>query len=116
MKNVKEAAEPDLKEGLIPFTLFNRKKSRITTIYQSDIGFTVAGFEDGSIMIADLRGPAVILEANFTEYAKPGKRLSVRRSASNQTSKPEWPSAIEFSVMSLEGDGKTLPYSTLCAH
>ena len=116
MKSIKETAEPDLKEGLVPFTLFRGKGFRVTSVCQSDIGFTVFGFEDGNVSIVDLRGPAVILEANLMGYAKPGKRLSVRRSASNQTSKSEWPSAIEFAVMSLEGDGKMLSDSVSGAH
>ena len=107
LMDVKDRAEPDLKEGLLPFAMFAKKAVPITALRVSDVGFVAAGFEDGSLTIIDLRGPAVILDTNLTEHAKVGKGLSVRRSVSNQVPKSEWPSAIEFGVMDLEGAGET---------
>ncbi|KAL9123171.1 MAG: hypothetical protein Q9187_000287, partial [Circinaria calcarea] len=105
MESIKDRADPSLREGLIPLTLLARSYGPVTAIKMSDIGFLAAGSESGSLTIIDLRGPAVIIEANLQDFVRPSKHGSVRRSSSDQTQvKPEWSTVIEFGVMSLEGE------------
>ncbi len=106
MTNIKGRADPALKEGLLPFTLLEGQSSPVTALKMSDVGFVGVGFEGGSIAVVDLRGPAVIYSAGLSDMTKPNKRGSLRRSDSHKQGKPEWPTVMEFGVMTLEGDGE----------
>lgn len=108
LETIKDRAEPSVKEGLHPLTLLNQQHDTVTALKMSDIGFVAAGFEGGSIAVLDLRGPALIFEASLKDFNKPQKHGSFRKSSSQPYSsgKPEWPTSIEFGVMSLDGDGK----------
>jgi len=107
LENIADRAEPSVKQGLLPLTLLAKPRGPVTALELSDVGFVVAGFRDGSIAVIDLRGPAVIYEASLQDFSKPSSRGSIRRSSSNQAPpKADWASAIEFGVMSLEGEGK----------
>lgn len=108
LETIKDRAEPSVKEGLIPLTLLNQQHDCVTALKMSDIGFVAAGFEGGSIAVIDLRGPALIFKASLKDFSKPQKHGSFRKSSSQPLSlgKPEWPTNIEFGVMSLDGDGK----------
>jgi len=64
----------------------------------SDVGFVAVGFEGGSLAVIDLRGPAIIYNAAIRDFIKQENRGSFRRNSSQSTAKPEWPTAIEFSV------------------
>ena len=106
LEKISDRAEPSLKEGLLPLTLLVRANGPVTALKMSDVGFVVAGFENGSVVVIDLRGPALIYEARLQDFAKVSTRGSFRRSTSNQPhGKAEWPTVIEFGVMSLEGEG-----------
>ncbi|KAI9799011.1 MAG: hypothetical protein M1825_004907 [Sarcosagium campestre] len=97
-------ADPALNEGLLPFTLFNHDQGPVTALKMSDVGFIGIGYESGAIAVIDMRGPAVIFSAHLDDLAKPSKRASIRRSNSQAHPKPDWPTVLEFGVMSLEGD------------
>ncbi|KAH7095055.1 lethal giant larvae like, C-terminal-domain-containing protein [Paraphoma chrysanthemicola] len=112
LTNISHRAEAALKEGLLPFTLLNEGNGPVTALKQSDVGFVAAGFEGGSIAIIDLRGPAVIYRGSISDFVKSDKRGSFRRSSNVPTSKAEWPTCIEFSVMTLDGDD----FSSILAH
>ena len=106
LDHIEDRADPVVKEGLLPFTLFSQPRGPVTALRISDVGFVVAGFEDGSILVIDLRGPAIIHETNIQDFAKAASRGSIRRSTSNQNHlKAEWVVIVEFAVMSLEGEG-----------
>ena len=110
--NILDRADPAVKEGLLPFTLLNQQEGRVTAIKMSDVGFMAVGYERGGIAILDMRGPAIIYQTHVHDLRKQGKRGSIgsiRRGSSNAESRPEWPTSIEFSVMSLEGEGKHVP-------
>ncbi|KAL8962479.1 MAG: hypothetical protein Q9193_001122 [Seirophora villosa] len=98
-----DRAEPSIKEGLVPLTMF-QGQGQVTSIKMSDVGFAVAGFQHGGLVIIDLRGPAVIYEAGLDDLAGQPARGSFRRSNSQSQPKAEWPTCVEFGVMSLEGD------------
>lgn len=112
LTNIIDRSEAVLKEGLLPLTLLNESNGPVTALKHSDVGFVAAGFEGGSLAVIDLRGPAIIYHANMTDFLKADKRGSFRRSSTQTTTKPEWPTCIEFSVMTLEGDD----YSSILLH
>jgi syntaxin-binding protein 5 len=115
LEAVKDRAEPGLKEGLLPLSQLAEQHGRVTALKTSDIGFIAAGFEGGSIAVIDLRGPAVIYNEGLSGLtANQGKRPSFRKSNSQAPDAAEWPTCLEFGVMSLDGEGK--PFNpVLCA-
>ncbi|KAF2026822.1 hypothetical protein EK21DRAFT_73331 [Setomelanomma holmii] len=112
LTDISHRAEASLKEGLLPFTLLNEVNGPVTALKQSDVGFVAAGFEGGSLAIIDLRGPAVIYRGSISDFVMSDKRGSFRRSSNAAASKPEWPTCIEFSVMTLDGDD----FSSILVH
>jgi syntaxin-binding protein 5 len=112
LTNITHRAEAAVKEGLLPFTLLDEGNGPVTALKQSDVGFVVAGFEGGSLAIIDLRGPAVIYRGAVSDFVKADKRASFRRSSNTPTSKAEWPTSIELSVMTLDGD----EFSSIAVH
>ncbi len=112
LTNIVERTESSLKEGLLPFTLLNEGNGPVTALKHSDVGFVAAGFEGGSLAIIDLRGPAVIYRGSIQDFVKAEKRGSFRKSSSQAAAKPDWPTCIEFSVMTLENDD----YSSILVH
>ncbi|KAF1839555.1 hypothetical protein BDW02DRAFT_563609 [Decorospora gaudefroyi] len=112
LTNITERNEAALKEGLLPFTLLDEGNGPVTALKHSDVGFVAAGFEGGSLAVIDLRGPAVIYRASIQEFIKTDKRSSFRKSSTQAVPKAEWPTCIEFSVMTLEDDD----YSSILLH
>ena len=108
LESIKDRAEGDLKEGLLPLTMFTKQRASVTALRISDVGFVAAGFQNGSIVLVDMRGPALIYDTNVSELAKGTKRGSIRKTSNTQNDlKVEWPTVLEFGVMSLEGEGKS---------
>jgi syntaxin-binding protein 5 len=103
LTNILHRSEGALKEGLLPFTLLNEENGPVTALKHSDVGFVAAGFEGGDLVIIDLRGPAVIYRGSARDF-KTDKRASFRLSSKDTAPKPEWPTCIEFSVMTLEDE------------
>ncbi len=107
LESIIDRAEPSVKEGLLPLTLLDPQQGPVTALKMSDVGFVCAGFEGGSITVIDLRGPALIYEASVSDFgSSTGKHGSFRRSSNSQNqTKSEWSTSIEFGVMMLDGDG-----------
>lgn len=111
LTNISDRSEPALKEGLQPFILYDLCKGPISALKMSDVGFVGVGSEQGSFSIMDMRGPSVIYTSSFSELIKETKRSSIFRKGDKSTGlKQEWAIAIEFGVLSLEGDD----YSSIC--
>lgn len=110
LTDITQRTDPGLKEGLLPLTLMNMQQGPVTALKHSDVGFVCAGYEAGGLAVVDLRGPAIIYTANMNEFLVSNKRSSIRRSRSKEGPPPEWPSCIEFGVLTLEGDD----YSSIC--
>ncbi|KAI9845058.1 MAG: hypothetical protein M1838_001915 [Thelocarpon superellum] len=104
LTDISDRADPALKEGLLPLTLLGPQQGYITALSMSDVGFTAVGYSDGTVIIIDLRGPAIISRSRVNEVAKPNKRGSIRRSNSQAQATTESPTVLEFGVMSLETD------------
>lgn len=110
MTNITRRADPSLREGLLPLTLTNDQQGPVTALRLSSIGFLAAGYENGWITVIDLRGPAIIHTVSLAELVV--KRSgSIRGSRSSQSASKEWPTVIEFGILTLDGDGK-LPIKT----
>ncbi|OJJ39242.1 hypothetical protein ASPWEDRAFT_36989 [Aspergillus wentii DTO 134E9] len=110
MTNITHRTDPGLKQGLLSLTLLDMQQGPVTALKHSLVGFVAAGFEGGSLAIIDLRGPAVIHTAQMSELLKANKRSSFLKSRHTEDSSPEWPTSIEFGVMTLEGED----YSSIC--
>ena len=106
LEPIVDRAEPTVKEGLLPLTLLDQQQGPVTALRMSDVGFVGVGFEGGSVAVVDLRGPAVIYEEGLSSFSGHGKRGSFRKSNNQSQGKHEWPTSMEFGVMSLEGEGK----------
>ncbi|KAI4174500.1 MAG: hypothetical protein LQ343_002257 [Gyalolechia ehrenbergii] len=103
LETIKDRAEPGVKEGLHPLTMF-KGQGQVTALKASDVGFVAAGFNQGGLVVIDLRGPAVIYQTGLDELSGQSKGGSFRRSNGQSQQKAEWPTCIEFGVMNLEGD------------
>jgi hypothetical protein len=112
LTTITNRTEAALKEGLLPFTLLDGRNGPVTALENSEVGFVAAGFEGGSLAVVDLRGPAIIYNAKVGDFVKSDKRGSFRRSSQQPATKPEWPTCIEFSVMTVENDD----YSSILLH
>ncbi|KAJ5601655.1 hypothetical protein N7510_011189 [Penicillium lagena] len=107
---VAHRTDPGLKQGLLPLTLLNMQQGPVTALKHSQVGFVAAGFEGGSLVIIDLRGPAIIHTARLSDFVKASKRSSFRKTRGSDDAAPEWATSIEFGVMTLEGED----YSSIC--
>ncbi|KAK2738959.1 hypothetical protein FQN57_006753 [Myotisia sp. PD_48] len=103
--SIAHRASPSLKEGFLPLALLDRQQGAVTILKHSDVGFVCVGYQSGSMSLVDLRGPAVIYSAKVSDFIKPQRRASLRRShSSSSETAPDWPTCIEFGVLTLEGD------------
>lgn len=102
LTNVTERIEPSLTEGLLPFTLLDQQSGPVTALKMSEVGFVAAGFEDGTIAVIDLRGPAVIHTSSVMEFNRGEKKSTFSRRSNSEAPQPDLATSLEFSVMTLE--------------
>ncbi|KAI1340698.1 lethal giant larvae like, C-terminal-domain-containing protein [Xylariaceae sp. FL0016] len=110
LSDISPRAEPNLKCGLMPCSLYEMAQGPISALKVSDVGFIAVGSEDGAFSIIDLRGPSVAFKASMSEFVKKEKRSSFLKSRSSASASKDWPVVIEFGVMTLDED----KYSSLC--
>jgi syntaxin-binding protein 5 len=79
----------------------------VTALKHSDVGFIAIRFE-GSFAIIDIRGPAIIYTQLLGDLSLKSKKVFSWRSNSQLPGGGESPTVIEFSVMTLDDDGKPL--------
>ncbi|KAJ5683754.1 uncharacterized protein N7477_000099 [Penicillium maclennaniae] len=101
---------PWLEDRNAPLTLLDMQQGVVTALKHSPVGFVAAGFQGGSLVIIDLRGPAVIHTAHLSELTKAPKRSSFLKKTGTEDTSPEWPTFIDFGVMTLDGED----YSSIC--
>jgi hypothetical protein len=102
--DISSRAEPSLKEGLQPFALYEMMQGPVSVVTVSDVGFVAVGSEGGFFSILDLRGPSVVFQTSVVEFVKEEKRSSFLKGSSKAPSTREYPTAIEFGVLTMEGD------------
>ena len=113
LEAIADRGDPSVREGLLPLTLLNQRRSPVTALKTSDVGFVAAGFEDGGIAVIDLRGPALIYSASLYEFTSTAGRHSIRRNSSQSQAKHDQAKTMEFGVLSIDGEGKwSLPQRT----
>ncbi|CAH0019132.1 unnamed protein product [Clonostachys rhizophaga] len=112
LTDISSRAEPNLREGLQPYLLYEMMQGPITAIQISNVGFVAIGSELGFLSLIDLRGPAIIYQAPMTDFARQEKRSSFLKGHRNSGVGPEkeWPVVVEFGVMTLDEDS----YSSIC--
>jgi syntaxin-binding protein 5 len=106
LTNISQRIDPGLRVGLLPLTMLEMQQGPVTALKHSDVGFVGVGFEQGGIAIIDLRGPAIIFNAHVSRFKDGNKKGSIRRSRTQEGTLLEWPTSIEFGVLTLDGDGK----------
>ncbi|KAI5247079.1 snare-dependent exocytosis protein-like protein [Aureobasidium subglaciale] len=112
LTNIIDRADPNLKEGLCPFTLLDLQSGPITSVKVSEVGFVATASEGGKLAVIDMRGPAIIHLGTTQEFGKGEKLGTLRRKSSHAPDKPEWVTRLEFSVMTLEDEN----YSSVNLH
>ncbi|KAK4124648.1 hypothetical protein N657DRAFT_644893 [Parathielavia appendiculata] len=103
--DVSSRGEPSLKEGLQPLVLYEMMQGPVSVVTVSDVGFVAVGSEGGFFSILDLRGPSVIFQGPLLNFVKEEKRSSFLKGSSKAPSTREYPTAIEFGVLTMDGDG-----------
>lgn len=106
LTDISSRGEPSLKEGLQPFVLYEMMQGPVSVVTVSDVGFVAAGSEGGFFSLIDLRGPSVIFQGSVADLVKEEKRSSFLKGHSSKASSAtkEYPTVIEFGVMTSEGD------------
>ncbi|PGH18888.1 hypothetical protein AJ80_04306 [Polytolypa hystricis UAMH7299] len=103
VSDISQRADLGLKEGFLPLVLLDQRQGPVKALTHSDIGFIAVGYENGGMAIVDLRGPSLIYTAHLTDFIKPSRRTSLRRSSATEAP-ADWPTCIEFGVLTLEDE------------
>jgi len=114
LTNATARMDPGLTEGFQPFTVLDKQNGPCTALKVSNVGFVAAGFEGGSVVIIDLRGPAIIFDGALKDLLSGGggKSPLSRRKSGSGMSTTGYATTIEFSVMTLDGES----YSSILLH
>ncbi|CAG8197308.1 unnamed protein product [Penicillium nalgiovense] len=110
LTTITKRTDPGLKTGMLPLTLLDMQQGPVTALKHGLVGFVAAGYQSGALVIIDLRGPAIIHTAHLSDLLKGPKRSGFLRNRGSDEVKPEWPTQIEFGVMTLDGED----YSSIC--
>jgi syntaxin-binding protein 5 len=92
--DISTRADPELKDGFLPFAMVDMGRGSVTALKLSEVGFVSAGYEDGTIIVIDLRGPAIIFKGNVGDFHKAEKSRRTRE----RQEKHEFATYMEFSV------------------
>jgi hypothetical protein len=95
--NISTRADPGLSDGLIPYTMVDMQSGPVTALKNSDVGFVAAAFQNGGVIVIDMRGPVIIFKANLRDFNQPEKRGFGRHSHRAQ-SQEDYATFLEFSV------------------
>lgn len=106
MTDISRRTDPGLKEGLLPLTMINDQQGPVTALKHSDVGFVAAAYSGGGVTLVDLRGPAIIHTALLSEISGGKHRKSSNRRSTPATQSAEYGTAMEFGIMTLDGDGE----------
>jgi hypothetical protein len=106
LTDISKRADPGLKEGLLPLTMTNDQQGPITALRHCDVGFVAGGHAGGGVTIVDLRGPAIIYSELLSGLVGGKHRKASVRRSNPVTQSVEYPTAVEFGILSLDGDGE----------
>ena len=105
MTDISTRADSGIKEGLLPLSLTNDQQGPVTALRHSDVGWVAVGYDSGGVTIIDLRGPAIIHTVLLSDVVAKKRRGSIRHHEQGKD-RTEWPTTMEFGVMTIEGDGQ----------
>jgi syntaxin-binding protein 5 len=77
LQQIEDRAPPLLKEGFLPHTLVTPRHGAVTALKLSNVGFVAIGYADGTLLVADRRGPAIIFEKLLRDIIQPFRGVKV---------------------------------------
>ncbi|QLG71494.1 hypothetical protein HG535_0B05360 [Zygotorulaspora mrakii] len=88
--DIRDRSPENIRQGFMPITAVHANKGKVTSLTNSNVGFVGIGYQDGTLLILDRRGPAVI-------YMQAVDKLPNVHS--------QYITAIEFVIMEYADDG-----------
>ncbi|SCU97148.1 LAMI_0F09054g1_1 [Lachancea mirantina] len=68
--DVADRAPRNVREGFMPSTAVHARKGKVSALKNSNVGFVAIAYEEGTIMVIDRRGPAVIYMGNVRNTSR----------------------------------------------
>lgn len=65
--DVSSRSPKNIKDGFMPQTVIHANAGEVSCLKHSNIGFVIVGYSNGSMLVADKRGPAVIFFHNIKD-------------------------------------------------
>lgn len=100
LQQIDDRAPPYMKEGFLPQTLVTARHGSVTALKLSNIGFVGIGYKDGTLLVIDRRGPAIIFEGSLDRL-----NMSLNKGRPKSSSGGEYATALEFGIYTLGEDG-----------
>lgn len=88
--DVRDRSPENIRQGFMPSTAIHANKGKTSAVKNSNIGFVGVAYQDGTLLVLDRRGPAVIYQGNIKDIPK------IRSSCVTM---------IEFVIMEYSDDG-----------
>lgn len=57
--DVRERSSEKVKQGFMPALVVNARRGKVSTVKNSNVGFVCIGYQDGTLIVVDRRGPVV---------------------------------------------------------
>lgn len=71
--DISHRSSPNLRDGFMPQSVVHAKAGQVSCLKSSNIGFVCIGYSNGSLMVVDKRGPAVIFFYNIKDIIQSSK-------------------------------------------
>lgn len=68
--DVRDRSPDNIRQGFMPITAVHAQKGEVTALRNSNVGFVGVGYQEGTLMVIDRRGPAVIYAGNINDLCK----------------------------------------------
>ncbi|KAK9453181.1 lethal giant larvae like, C-terminal-domain-containing protein [Dipodascopsis uninucleata] len=106
IQNILSRANPNIKDGFLPYFLLNIDKGPVTSLKTSEIGFLAIGYQFGSLAVVETQSSKIIYVEDINNISMDSKKTSVRSGdrLSHSGTAFEVPLSLEFSIMSFEDD------------
>jgi syntaxin-binding protein 5 len=111
IQDISSRSDRHLQEGFVPNVLVDMQSGPVTAIKNSDVGFIAAGFQNGGLIVIDMRGPAIIFKGTIQDFAQQQSK-SFGRKSHIAPAQGDFATYIEFSVMTLDDEN----YSSILLH
>lgn len=88
--DVRDRSPDNVRQGFMPITAVHAQKGVVTAVKNSNVGFVGIGYQEGTLIVIDRRGPAAIFSKNISELCK---------------TSGSWITSMEFVIMEYGEDG-----------